>query len=181
MAQFYRALFERKLLTKRLKLEPAQAGSLETLLSAISKYSKQYDPRNPLAIYRLPQAELKAIAAMPCSDPKSPVILLSSKELRSQLKVKESTACMNCKFLDSCAHKYKLPSEIKTSNKQSNNLQDVFNVLAGLYKADDSELTIGFSQAAGTTATMLSDTLADFEENDGLEFKILLNELKQES
>ena len=40
---------------------------------------------------------------------------------------------------------------------------------------------IGVSQAAVTTASMLAETFEDLEENDGLEFKMLFNEVKKES
>ena len=40
MAQFYRALFERKLIVKRLKLSAAEANNdLHSLLKSIKKYS----------------------------------------------------------------------------------------------------------------------------------------------
>ena len=36
-------------------------------------------------------------------------------------------------------------------------------------------LSVGLSQAAATTAVMLGESLEDFEENYGVEFKILMN------
>jgi len=56
MAQFYRTLFEKRLLTKRLKLDKVKDLSL--LLKSISSYTKKYDPKNTIVLYRLPKAEL---------------------------------------------------------------------------------------------------------------------------
>ena len=61
---------------------------------------------------------------------------------------------------------------------------DVFNVLAGLYLSDESvrnfQTSVGVGQAAATTATMLAEVYSDFEENSGLEFKMLLNDVQKE-
>ena len=77
MAQFYRTFFDRKLLAKRLKLT-APATDLASLVQAVSNYSKKYDPQNSIVLFRLPQAELKAVAMMPC-----PVSSTTSKEAKS--------------------------------------------------------------------------------------------------
>ena len=64
MAQFYRTLFERRLITKRLKLD--KATDLASLLKSISTYTKKYDPKNAIVLYRLPASELKMVALTPC-------------------------------------------------------------------------------------------------------------------
>ena len=80
MAQFYRTLFERRLITKRLKLE--QVTDLQSLVKSISTYTKKYDPKNAIVLYRLPKSELSMVAITPCpvepSRGETPSFMLSS-------------------------------------------------------------------------------------------------------
>ena len=59
-------------------------------------------------------------------------------------------------------------------------MTDVFTILAAHYVNPD-DLSVNLSQAAGATASILSDTLEDFEVNNGLEFKMLINQVKKEA
>lgn len=60
----------------------------------------------------------------------------------------------------------------------------MFNVLAALYAKSSNDSTmmkVELSQAAAASAQMLAELFEDFEENDGLEFKMLINEVKKEA
>ena len=114
MAQFFRALFERKLLIQRLKITSDTLPSdPTTLLRAISGYTRLHDPNNQIVLFRLPQSELKTLAETPCpvtnSNPTSSetdqAVMDSSKRLRTLFSVKESSVCASCKFADTCSKK----------------------------------------------------------------------------
>ena len=114
MAQFYRTFFERKLLAKRLKLQ-APATDMASLFQAVSNYSKKYDPRNSIVLFRLPQAELKAVAMMPCpvnltTSKEAKSVIASSKRLRIFTQVSEATACDNCPLAEECKMRNLPPS-----------------------------------------------------------------------
>ena len=119
---------------------------------------------------------------MPTSDANR-AIMTSAKQLRRFLKVQESSVCETCPLAASCSWRSK---ELELQ-KQAD-LGDVFNVLSGLYmhsvrttEQTESIVTVSLSQAAGTTASMLAQTFEDFEENNGLEFKMFFNEVKKEA
>ena len=184
MAQFFRSFFERKLLAKRLKFQSVdlEAKNLSKILQASSTYSKQYDPKNPIILFRLAQAELKALAMWPCpvastTGKEAKSIIQSSKRLRNFTNVNQATSCQYCPLAETCKVRDMPPAE----QQQQVDLSDIFAVLAGLYCQEDAARDIGVSQAAVTTASMLAETFEDLEENDGLEFKMLFNEVKKES
>ena len=121
MAQFYRGLFERKLLVQRLKLDAASVSKQPlTLFKAIQAYSRQHDPKNQIVLFRLPQAELKTVAETPCPVNAPPsnyqpqkresnqleetqLIIASSKRLRSLFQLPEQRTCAVCPFAETCS------------------------------------------------------------------------------
>ena len=61
-------------------------------------------------------------------------------------------------------------------------LNEIVANLAGLYKKEATAATkedIGIYTAASAVLSTTSDILEDFESNNGIEFKMLLNELKR--
>ena len=44
----------------------------------------------------------------------------------------------------------------------------------------EKPLSVGISQAAATTSSMLAEVFEDLESNGGVEFKMLLNDVKKE-
>lgn len=56
--------------------------------------------------------------------------------------------------------------------------------MAALYvqsEDDSSQMKVELGQAASASAQMLAELFEDFEENGGVEFKMLLNEVKKEA
>ena len=118
---------------------------------------------------------LESTTSLPDTDESTKAVIASSKKLRSWLKLQEAITCSGCKFADICQRK-----DVEAPEKNQAQLGDIFTVLAGLY-TDSEGLSVGQSQAAGTTVSILAETFEDFEENDGLDFKMLLNEVRKES
>ena len=188
MAQLYRHLFDKKIIGQRLKLSksPSTAQIIDKSVAFVTKHAPD---NSAIILYRLPKAELQFLAVQPCFVKSSPenssmnfkervnmAQIKSSKLLRKFTHSKEETACSRCSFVKECPFSNKRPEDDAQAS-----LSDILVSLAGLYRKETNEMTkadVGIYTAASTVLSTTSDILEDFEMNNGIEFKMLLNELK---
>jgi hypothetical protein len=149
-------------------------------------------------LYRLPKAELTAIASLPCpvvsqDGPESSIrkfeqdkhnreIIKASKSLRHFFLQKEQKSCNSCLLAESCSFRNKVHGE----SDKAPSLSEVSLLLSGIYlqikgnkMADlESAHQVGFHASATAVLNATESIFDDLEHNNGIEWKFFLSDLQ---
>lgn len=124
MAQLFRHMFHSQTLTKRIKLS-SNTFSADLISKELNKYTFRYDPKNELALHRMPKQELYEVASVPCPTSDS---IESAKALRKFTGVPERKVCQQCPLKSKCRFR-----DQEIEGKAS--LSDVYKLLNGFYQS----------------------------------------------